>query len=394
VRHALVVVEMALSLILLVGAGLLIRTFGNLLHTDPGFDPSRLVSAEIWLNGARYDSTSSIAGYFRTLQERVAALPGVQSVSVVEAGLPLQRGGNLAVTIDGVMPRVAWTDYRAVTPEYFGTLGLTAREGRTFGPADVQGGAPVMVVSERFAHEYFPGGSPVGHMVKLGGSTDVPRLVVGVVGDVRSFIGNEGNRTAYLPAAQTPEPFTRLFGSWFPTHVMVRTSGDPATVQAALARVIGEVDPQVAVGRVRTMDEVLEGSLAFQRFVMLLLTVFAGLAIVLASVGIYGVIAFLVAQRTREIGVRMALGARSADVLRMVLRRGMILAGLGAALGLAGAFALTRLLGGLLYDVRPNDLATYAVVTTGLVVVALLACYVPARRAARTDPIIALRQEM
>jgi len=387
-RRALVVGEIALSLVLLVGAGLLIQTFARLIGTDPGFDPQRLVAAEIWLTGTRYDSTPAIAGFYRDLTARLEALPGVTSAAVVEAGLPLQQGGNATVTVSG---ENRWSiDYRSITPGFFRTLGTPLIDGRDFTAADAAGAPPVVIVNESFARRVLADPVPLGRTVSVEGQ---PRQVVGIVRDVRSFVGLPPPATVFIPCAQTPAALTRLFGSWFATHVVVRTNGDPAAVQASLGRVIRETDPFVPVGRVRAMEEVLVGSLAFQRFIMALLTAFAGLAIVLASVGLYGVIAYLVTQRTHEIGVRMALGARSHDVLRMVLGHGLRLVGIGVVLGLAGALALTRFLAGQLYGVRPTDPLTFVAVTALLAVVALAATYLPARRAARVDPMVALRSE-
>jgi putative ABC transport system permease protein len=213
VRDALVVTEVALSLVLLVGAGLMIRTFANLMRTDPGFDPQHQLSAEIWLTGSRYDSPTTIAGFYRDLTARLQAIPGVASSAVVEAGMPLERGGNMGVSIDG-QPIHSAVDYRTITPDYFRTLGIATHAGRTFTTADDAGAAPVIVISDAFAKRYFPDGSPIGRSVKVGGSSDVPRTVIGVVGDVKSFIGYPAQATVFLPSAQTPYAFTRIFNGW------------------------------------------------------------------------------------------------------------------------------------------------------------------------------------
>jgi len=302
--------------------------------------------------------------------------------------LPLQQGGNATVTVSG---ENRWSiDYRSITPGFFRTLGTPLVDGRDFTAADAAGAPPVVIVNESFARRVLADPAALDRTVSVEGQ---PRQIVGIVGDVRSFVGLPPPPTVFIPSAQTPAALTRLFGSWFATHVVVRTSGDPAVVQASLARVIRETDPSVPVGRVRAMGEVLVGSLAFQRFIMALLTAFAGLAIVLASVGLYGVIAYLVTQRTHEIGVRMALGARSRDVLGMVLGHGLRLVAIGVVLGLVGALALTRFLAAQLYGVRPTDPLTFVTVTALLALVALAATWLPARRAARVDPMIALRNE-
>jgi putative ABC transport system permease protein len=391
-RDALAVAEIALSLVLLVGAGLLIRTVGNLLRTDPGFDPRHVLSAEIWLNGTGYDSSAAIAGFYHRLTSRVELLPGVRSAAVVEAGLPLERGGNQYVTIEGRADGAS-VDYRTVTPGYFRTLGIPLARGRAFGAGDVEGADPVAVVNESFARRYLADRVAVGRTVSFDGGRRPPRRIVGVVGDVRSFIGSPARPTVFLPSAQTPAGYTRIFGSWFPIHVVVSAAGDPAAMVVGVTRAIHDTDPRVPVGRVRPLEEVLSQSVAESRFQMLLLSVFAGLALVLAAVGIYGVMSYLVAQRRHEIGVRLALGAVPREVLRLVLRRGLGLALTGAALGLLGSVALTRLLGGFLYGISPADPATYAAVTALLLLVALAACFIPARRAARVDPVVALRSE-
>jgi predicted permease len=391
-RHMLIVAEIALSLVLLVGAGLLIQTFTRLIRTDPGFDARHVAAAEIWLTGTRYDSTPRIAGFYRELTSRLEALPGTQAAAVTEAGLPLEDGGNMTVAVAGENARLS-VDYRSVTPGFFGTLGVPVTQGRDFTATDVDGALPVVVVNESFAHRFLGGRSPLGRRVTFSGYEDVWRRVVGVVGDVRSFVGQPSPPTVFVPSAQTPAALNRLFSTWFPIDVVVRTRGDPAAAAAQVAGAIRAVDPLVPLGQVRTMDDVLWASLAFHRFIMVLLSAFAGLAIVLAAVGIYGVISHLVAQRTHEIGVRMAIGAGSGDVLRMVLGRGAMLTGIGVVLGLAGALALTRLIAVFLYGVRPTDLATILAVTGLLVAVALTATWLPARSATKVDPMVALRSE-
>src|SRR5437588_4366181 len=388
-RGALVVSESALSLVLLVGAGLLLRTVANLLRTDAGFDPRRVIAAEIWVTGSRYDSTAAIAAFYDRLRERLEASPGIRSAAVIEAGIPLVRGGNLAVAVDGAYPGP--TNYRTVTPRYFETMGIPVR-GRDFSAGDVQAAEPVAIVSASFAERYL-GGDGLGRMVTVGGRSAAPRRVVGVVGDTKQFIGAPVTPTAYVPSAQTPAGFTRLFNSWFPIHVVVRTAGGPAVLKEFVARTIRATDARVPLGRVRTMEEILSASLGFHRFLMLLLVAFAELAVALAAVGIYGVMSYLVTQSTREIGVRIALGALPRQVLSVVIRHGMLLAGLGAIVGVAGSLALTRLLGSQLYGVTPTDAVTLGGVTALLLLVAMVACVIPARRATKVDPMVALRYE-
>jgi len=390
-RGGLVVGELGLSLVLLMGAGLLGRTFLNLVTTDPGFDTHRLLTAEIWLTGSRYDSTAAIAGFYGELTRRLETYPGVEGAAVVEAGVPLQRGGNMPLTLDGEGANAA-VEYRTVTPGYLGVLGVPLIRGRMFTPADAGGAEPVAIVNRAFAHRFLDD-QGLGRMVRLGGTGNPHRRVVGVVGDLKSFVGFPARPAVFIPSAQTAAAITRVFGGWFPTHVVLRTAGDPAALRATLARVIHETDAQVPVGRVRTMEEILSASLSFQRFLAVLLAVFAGLALTLAAVGVYGVMSYFAAQRTHEIGVRMALGALPGDVVRLVLRRGIVLTALGVGLGLVGARLLTRVLANQLFDVRPTDPLTFALVALALTLLALAACAIPALRAARLDPVEALRDE-
>jgi predicted permease len=389
-RDALVTGEVALSLILLVGAALLLQTFRNLMTNTLGFDPRRVLSAEIWLSGTRYDTTEKMDAYCRELTARLNAQPGVGAAAVVEAGLPLERGGNNGIEFDGKALQAA-VDYRSVTPEYFRTLGVTLQAGRGLSEADGTGGAPVAVVNASFARR-FASGDALGHAVTVDGNYG-PRTVVGVVGDVKSFVGLPAPPTVFIPVAQTPYRLFRVFEGWFPTHVLVRTEGNPLALGTTVERTLRQVDSQVPVGRVRSMEQVLSGSLALEQFLMVLVSVFAGMAIALAMIGVYGVMSYLVSQRTREIGIRLALGARPADIWRRVLGRGMALVGAGALAGVAGALALARLLDQLLFGVRANDPLLLAGMVVALAAAAALACAIPASRASRVDPIAALRYE-
>jgi predicted permease len=390
-RGALVVGEIAVSLVLLVGAGLLIRTFVNLVRTDPGFEVRGLLSAEIWLTGAGYNSTDAITGFYQELARRLEGHPGVEGAAVVEAGIPLRRGGNMPISIDGEAPSAA-VEYRTITPEYLTVLGVPLVRGRMFSATDAAGAEPVAIVNRAFATRFLDG-EGLGRLVRVGGTDNPDLRVVGVVGDLRSFVGFPAQPAVFIPSAQTPVGFTRIFGGWFPINVVVRTATAPAAFRATLGRVIRETNASVPVGRVQTMEEILSSSLAFQRFLMLLLGVFAGLAVTLAAVGIYGVMASFAAQRTHEIGVRLALGALPRDVVRLVLRRGLLLAGIGVLVGLAGAAILTRFIASQLHDVRPIDPLTFIGVAGALVLVALGACAVPAVRASGLHPVEALRHE-
>ena len=388
-RHVLVAGEVALSLVLLTGTGLLLRAFGNLLRSDSGFDPSHVVAAEFWLTGSRYRDSAAIANYYGELLRRVNALPGVQAASISEAGLPLTRGGNVAFhRLDG-----SWesTDYRGVTPGYFQVLGLPLREGRLLNESDGVGTERVMVVNQAFVKRFMNGGDPIGLTVT---SPDLGRArVVGVVGDVTSSVGHPAEPTVMIPAVQEPAGLVTGFNGWFPIHMIVRTAGDPALLRVPMRRAMAEADVQVPIGRVETMTEVLDGSLALRRFEMVLLGLFAGLAALLAAVGIYGLMAYLVQQRIREFGIRMALGARQRDVLGLVLRHGAALVGAGVVAGLAGAMLATRLIASQLFGVKAIDVPTFALVALLLMAIALVATWLPAFRATRVDPVVALRTE-
>ena len=390
-RQGLVIGELALSLVLLTGAGLMIATFERLMNTSPGFDPHHVLTMQFWMTGSKYASAPEVMKFYRAVEQRIEGLPGVTAGGVVAAGLPLERGGNNGVRIAGAKES-EWInmDYREITPGYFQSIGTPLKQGRGITEADSEVSNPVVVINEAAARKYFPDRSSLGEHLYISG---VLCEVVGAVGDVKSHLDQPAEPTTFVPAAQAKLGTSNLFEGWFPRSIVVRTTGDPLLLSQALREAVAATDPLVPTGAIRSMDQVLSRSLALRSFMMLLLGFFGGLALLLASVGIYGVIAFAVSQRTREIGVRMALGARPADVLRMVLREGMTLVGAGVVLGVAASLMLTRLLEGMVYGVRVRDPLIFAAVDLLLVAVSLVACYVPARRATRVDPLVALRYE-
>jgi predicted permease len=383
---ALVVAEVALSLVLLVGSGLLIETFANLLRTDPGFDPHNVLSLPIWTTGTQYNSGGDLANFYEGALRRIEAIPGVDSAAVVAAGLPLERGGNDYIRVAGERQGFS-ADYREITPGYFHTLRIPVLQGRLFSAADSQGAQKVIIINDAFARGQFQGRNPIGEHLKGG------EEIIGVVGDVKSHLNEPAPPTFFVPMAQVSYKADQLFQGWFPTSILVRTALNPLSLTRAVEDALRQSDPNLPIGQVRTMEEVLSLSIAFQRFLMILMTVFAGLALVLAAVGLYGVISYSVSQRTHEVGIRMALGATGRDILEAVIRDGLRLTLMGTAAGLAGALALTRILRTMLFGVNPTDPLTFIAVTLLLISVAMLASYLPARRATKVDPMVALRYE-
>jgi predicted permease len=390
-RSTLVVGEVAVSLLLLVGAGLLIRTFANLRGTNAGFDMRPVYALQVWLAGSESKTTQQIALLSQALVERISGLPGVESAAVVGSGLPLLRGGNIGMVVEGKSEDEIFSgDVRIITPGYFKTLGIPLLSGRLLSDGDTENAPPVMIINEALARSRFAGENPIGKRIWV---NQTAREIVGVVGDVRSEIAWKAPPCGFLPVAQTPIVTIRLFEGWFPSHVLVRASGEPEQLAKSVEQAVRETAPQIPTGRGRSMTQVLSASLANERFQMTLLATFAGLAMLLAAVGLYGVISQTMAERTHEIGLRIALGAHPADILRMMLRQAMVLVGMGIALGLGGALAWARVLKTLLYGVTARDPLSYGGVVIVLLVVGLAACYVPARRAMRVDPMVALRHE-
>ncbi|HEU4643042.1 MAG TPA: ABC transporter permease [Gemmatimonadaceae bacterium] len=387
-RSAFVVAQVALSVMLVAGAGLLTVSLMRLERVDAGIHPDGVISASIRLPDDRYADNASVLRFYGRVVERMRALPGVTSAGAVLV-LPLS-GSNAVVglVLDGhpVEPgHEAGVAFNTAYDGYFDAIGMRLVSGRAFDAHDDTASVPVAIVNEAFAKKYWPGENPLGQRLSVTVNDGAMRQVVGVVADVRRD---------RLDEAAVPEVFAPERQVPFPgVNVVVRTSGTASSVAGALRREVAALDPDVAVGSVRTMDEVLTQSLAQRRFAALLLGLFAAVALVLAATGIYGVMTSMVTQRTRELAVRVALGAKPADVLGLVLRQGLVLTVMGIVAGVAGALALAKLLTGLLYGVGGGDPVTLAVVSLLLGGVALVASYLPARRATRVDPLLALQAE-
>ena len=390
-RRLLVVSEIALALVLLVGAGLMIKSFGRLNAVDPGFAPDHLLTMRITPAQSRYESQTQLSAFYDDLLERIAALPGVRDAGatsdILVAEFPRSGGFNIEGRPDFQRTEFVEVLIDAVTPNYFGVMGVPLIQGRFFEPSDGRGQPRVVIINETMAEMFWPDEDPIGQRITFGpGGADATwRTIVGVVGDVnRSGLDRVPRPATYL--SQTQTPFRTM-------TVVVRTELDPLDMAAAARQALWALDPDQPITSVSTMDAVLAETVAQRRFNMILLGVFASVALVMAAAGVYGVMAYSVAQRARELGIRIALGARGGDVLRMVVGQGMRLAGLGVVAGLIGAAALSRLIASLLFGVSPTDVVTFAVVALGLIAVAAVACFVPARRATRADSMLAIRSD-
>lgn len=393
-RGALVVAEVALSLVLLIGAGLLIRTFTNLLSVTPGFDPNNVLTCQLTLNGERYDSTNEAAAFYRNALDRISALPGVESAAITNK-LPLDWQFNMPVVFPDNPDQLHSVQFRMISPDYFRVMKIVVKHGRAFSDADNASAPPVVIVNEAFAQRFFEDQDAMTKQLSVGrGTNDPMRQVIAVVGDIKqSGLDRPAPPMVFVPIPQMPDKLMAAVRTFTPAHFVVRTTGSPLSLGAALKGEVAALDPTLALSAISSMEEISARSVARQRFNMSLLGLFAGLGLGLAAVGIYGVISYTVAQRTNEIGLRIALGAQRGDVMRLVLTQGLTLAMLGTTLGLACSFGLTRLMESLLFGVSATDPLTYAGVAFLLVLVSLVACYVPARRATRVDPMVALRCE-
>jgi putative ABC transport system permease protein len=394
VRAALVVTEIALSLVLLVGAGLMIRSFSRLLAVDPGFKSDNVLAAFVSLPVPKYPQRQAQVAFFDRLIDRLRNIPSVSAAGIV-SDLPLFGGSSTGFAIDGrpepLPGQRPMTEYRMITSDYFTAMGMKLVKGRAFSRHDTEDAPAVVIINETMAARFFAGEEPVGRRIGLSGNPVDWREIVGVVGDIRNYgLDADVKPEAYVPLQQSaPEYLSNVASAM---NVIVRSPNDPSTLASTLREQVQALDKDQPVSEIKTMEWYLADSMAQRRFNMLLLGAFAGLALVLAAVGIYGVIAYTVTQRTHEMGIRIALGAKSGDILRLVFASAIVTTLAGIVIGLAAAFGLTRILQRLLYQVTATDPFVFAIIPILLLVVAAVATYIPARRAMKVDPVTALRE--
>jgi len=390
-HSVLLIAEIAVATLLLVGAGLLLKSFWRLQSVDPGFKPDHVLTAGISLNREKYmkDDDRRVV-FFRQILERVKSVPGVESVGMI-SHLPFSgRGVNMGFTIAG-QPVLAGdddrlrTELRVISPEYFRTMSIPVRNGRVFAEQDTKSGQTVAVVNDAFVRQFFPDRSPLGERVQIAYTDPLNVQVVGVVGDVRHR-GYDADARPELYVSYQQDTI------WPVMNLVIRTQGEPLTVAANVRHEIDAVDPSQAIFNVRPLEELMFDSIAERRFNLILLLAFAVVAVLTAAAGIYGIMTYFVSQRTSEIGIRMALGARRLDVLKLILGHGMRLTMWGVGIGLLASLIVTRLIVSLLFGVSAIDPLTLAGVAIFLTFVALLACYVPTQRAIKVDPLIAIRE--
>jgi predicted permease len=389
-RTAFVVTEIALAVVLLVGSGLLLKSLFRLLNTNPGFNPENTLTMTVVLPATKYKDANSQINFQDQLSQRVSALPGITGMGTVDI-LPLQAGNTTSVYVEGepIPPpgQEMEANVRNVSDSYFQTMQIPMIEGRPFDSHDTAPDPEPVIIGKTMADRLFKGRSAIGRRLHYNGAQAAPMIIIGVVGDVRvTGLDQELRPVIYYSFRQNSSVFANL---------VVRTNTEPTGLAATVRREIQTLEPQAAVFNVRAMPELISATPAafLRRFPATLMGVFAGLALLLASIGIYGVVSDSVAQQTHYIGIRLALGARGADIFRMVLKEGFVLAALGIGIGVVAAFGLTRLISALLFGVQTHDASVFAIVTGTLFLIALLACYLPARRATKVDPLIALRYE-
>jgi putative ABC transport system permease protein len=393
-RRGLVIAEVALSLILLTSAALLIRTFVNLRRVEPGFETRRVLTFQVSPTGSAYNTTAKTDDFYRRALEQLESLPGVEAAAVT-SNLPLSAQFRMPFGVAGQPDHPESVQFRLITPEYFNVMQIPLRQGRAFAETDTQGAGNVAIVNEAFARKYLSAASALGQSLLIGrGPRATAHQIVGVVGNVKQFaLSSDAPPMMFIPAAQAPDGLMLMMRRFLSCQFVLRTKGEPATLAAAVKQTMTAIDATLPVSNLRPMEQIVSESIAAERFNMVLMGLFAGLGLALASVGLYGVISYSVTQRTHEIGVRIALGAQPGNVLAMVIRQGVGLALVGIGIGLVGAFAMTRLLSNLLFGVSATDPLTFVVVPLILLGVTLGACFVPARRATKVDPMVALRYE-
>jgi putative ABC transport system permease protein len=388
-RSVLIVSEVALSLVLLIGAGLMVRSFVEMLRADLGIKPENVLALQISLPREGYEDNSKKWAFYEQLLARVGVLPGVVKAGAVNI-VPFSsnyQSSNFQIIGRPPFPKGQEPDaeVRVTTPDYFEAIGTGLRRGRLFNSQDDANTTRVVLINEAFAKKFLSGQEPIGQRLNFGGGEKETQEIIGVVADVKNDDLDEAvDPIAYSPYAQH---------AWSTMSLIIRGTQDPTRLASGVRSEVQALDSNLPVSNVKPVSQMIYERTSPKRLMTYSLAVFGLIALLLASVGIYGVMSYAVTQRTQEIGVRMALGAQTLDVLRLVIKNGMTMAFVGVAIGLAGAYALTRLLASLLFKVTPTDLATFAGVTIALIVVALFACYIPARRATRVDPLVALRYE-
>ena len=391
-RSVLVVVEVALALALSIGAGLLLRTFLNLYGVNPGFEARNVLTFEISPRGKNYDSAAKLSDFYRRGLERFSVLPGVETAAMTNK-LPLDAQFNLPYKLMGQTKFGGAVQYRVISPEYFRAMKMTILRGRSFGESDTANSEPVIIVNETFARSNFAGGEPLGQQLCAGCEYGDPamRRIVGVTNETKQkSLSEVAPPAVFVPLTQAAEG---VKGTLRQGNFILRTQGDPSPLSAVIRNEIRQLDPTVPMRNVYPLEQLISRSVASQRFNLILLGLFAALGLVLTAVGIYGVMAYSVTQRTYEIGLRIALGAKPGDVLKLIMKQGMTLALVGVVIGILASFALTRVIKNLLFNVSATDALTFVAVSLALTLVALLACWIPARRATKVEPTIALRYE-